>query len=141
MGNSVSKVRILLSDTSFFVKIFLSENRPTLFFQKSFVRNKNVRNLFQKLPSENWTKLFSSKTSRPHMENGKLLKSCLILHEGRGFLLKKLSSPFETFGIWSQGRISSLRMNFLDLKIARSHLFCHFFPLCHGCFLLFSQLV
>lgn len=57
------------------------------------------------------------------------------------FYSKKLSSPFETFGIWSQGRISSLRMNFLDLKIARSHLFCHFFPLCHGCFLLFSQLV
>ena len=37
------------------------------------------------------------------MENGKLLKSCLILHEGRGFLLKKLSSPFGTFEIYSQG--------------------------------------
>ncbi len=126
---------------SFFVKTLLSENRTTLFFQKSFVRNKNVRNLFQKLPSENWTKLFSSKTSRPNVENGKLLKSFLVLHEGRGFLLKKLSSPFGTFGIYSQGRISPLWMNFLDLKIARSHLFCHFFPFCHGCFLLFGQLV
>ena len=141
MGNSVSNVRVLLSETSFFVKIFLSANRTTLFFQKSFVRNKNVQNLLQKSLSENWTKLFSSKTSRPHVENGKLLKSYPVLHEGRGFLLKKLSSPFGMFGIYSQGRISPLQMNFLDLKIARSHLFCHFFPLRHGCFLPFSQLV
>ncbi len=95
------------------------------------------KNLFPKTGQSN----LSPKTSRPHVENGKLFKSCLVLHEGQSFLLKKLSFPFETFGIYSQGGISPPQTNFLDLKIARSHLFCHFFPLCHGCFLSFSQLV
>ena len=126
--------RLFLSKSScpkigrhYFFKTTLSETRMFGIFSK---------NLFLKTEQSHFPK-----TSRPHVENGKLLKSCLVLHEGRGFLLKKLSSPFGTFGIYSQGRISPLQMNFLDLKIARSHLFCHFFPLCHGCFLSFSQLV
>lgn len=130
----------------FRTRLFLSKSScPKIgghyFFKKALSETRMFgicsKNLFPKTGQSN----LSPKTSRPNVENGKLLKSYPVLHEGRGFLLKKLSSPFGMFGIYSQGRISSLRMNFLDLKIARSHLFCHFFPLCHGCFLSFSQLV
>lgn len=127
--------RLFLSKSScpkigrhYFFKTTLSETRMFGIFSK---------NLFLKTEQSH----FPLKLLVHMWKMANYLKVASFFMKDEVFCSKKLSSPFGTFGIYSQGRISPLQMNFLDLKIARSHLFCHFFPLCHGCFLSFSQLV